>query len=178
MEYALWIARVSLATLFFVAAISKLSTRAGFRELVVSLPAFGVPSSLASPAFAIGLVAMELATASLMLAMPQVGGIVAAAMLAGFALGIARALTSREPVTCRCFGASSTPIGRSHLIRNLVLATIGIGVAIANPAATLARSLPLALATFAGLGLGAVLTRWDDLAFIFSTPNLPGRRAR
>jgi uncharacterized membrane protein YphA (DoxX/SURF4 family) len=167
MHTSLWIARSALATIFIVAGTSKLRSRAALRELVDSLPAFGIPSSLATSFVAAMLALAELATAALLVAVPRAGGIAAALLLAGFAVGIAKVITSHAPVTCRCFGASAQPVGK------------GAALAIAAiPAVALAPSLPLAAATLGGLALGALITRWDDLAFIFSTPDLPARRAR
>lgn len=177
MHTSLWIARSALATIFIVAGTSKLRSRAALRELVDSLPAFGIPSSLATSFVAAMLALAELATAALLVVVPRAGGIAAALLLAGFAVGIAKVITSHAPVTCRCFGASAQPVGTSHLVRNIVLAGAALAIA-AIPAVALAPSLPLAAATLGGLALGALITRWDDLAFIFSTPDLPARRAR
>ena len=173
MTYVMWGGRVALATVFAIAAISKLKSRGAFAELVASLPAFGVPERASLGA---AIVALELSSAAALIFAPQLGGALAAIVLVGFSLGIARALRAPEPVACRCFGASRTPVARGHLVRNAVLAAGAVTLAIRAGVRAPAHTLEVAIATAVALGLGVLVTRWDDLAFIFSTPDLPGRR--
>jgi len=65
---------------------------------------------------------------------------------------------------CRCFGASSTPLGPRHLVRNaLLLAVAAAGLAgVLTPGAL---ELPGTLvAGAAGLVVGAMITVFDDIA--------------
>ncbi|MEO7734526.1 MAG: MauE/DoxX family redox-associated membrane protein [Kofleriaceae bacterium] len=166
MMYALWIGRIALATVFVVAATSKLRSRAAFHDFLESLPGFGVPAARSIGA---ALVLAELGAAGALVGWPRVGGSLAALLLTGFSAGIVRVLGRPEPVQCRCFGASRSIVGRSHLVRNLVLAALAVAVAVADRDAARA-SLELLAATAGGLGLGLLVTRWDDLVFIFSPP--------
>jgi hypothetical protein len=95
-------------------------------------------------------------------------------LLAGFALGIAHVVRTGEPVGCRCFGAGGATLGRAHWIRDLVLAAVAGAIAILEPSRSpgLAIRPDIVLATLVGLGAGVLVTRWDDLMFLFSTARL------
>jgi hypothetical protein len=182
MLYVLWIGRVALAAVFALAAASKLRSRGAIDEFVASLSGFGVPARLARAPLALAVAAAEVGAAGCLIAWPRAGGLLAAALLVAFAAAIVRALSRAEPVVCRCFGASRSVVGRGHLARNLVLAVLA--AAVAADGVSLAGALAMfetveaILATAGGLGVGLLVTRWDDLAFIFSPPDLAGRGGR
>lgn len=174
MHHLVFACRISLATMFAVAAIGKLRSRDAFRAFVSSLAPFGIPPRLAKPPLAASLIAAELAAAAALATAPRPGGLLAATLLAGFALGIAHVVRRGAAVRCRCFGAGGAAVGRAHLARNLVLAALALAVALVAPAAPLRWSTDpdVVLASAAGIGLGALLTRWDDLAFLFGAARL------
>lgn len=170
--HLLLVCRCALATVFALATIGKLGHRA-FPSFLASLPAFGVPARLATPWLAALLVAAELAAAVTLVIAPRLGGMLAAGLLIGFARGVVHVLRGGQAVRCRCFGAGGAAIGRAHLIRNLALAAIAIAVAILAPAYPSFTVRPdVILAAIAGLGLGTLIARWDDLVFLFSTASL------
>jgi peroxiredoxin len=121
MEIALVVARAVLAVIFAVAALAKLSDRAGSRQAVAG---FGVPDALAAPiSIALPLAELAVAAALLPTASAWWGAIGALALLLVFITAIAVNLARGRKPDCRCFGQlSAGPIGWSTLARNAVLA--------------------------------------------------------
>lgn len=87
-----------------------------------------------------------------------------------FAAGIAVVIRRGTRAPCPCFGtASSRPLGRAHLIRNLsLLAVVCVGLV----AVPLAHGRLAVAGTVLAAGTGAVTAllfiRWDDLAGLFA----------
>jgi len=178
MTYLLWTGQIALATVLAVAAASKLTSRAALRDFTASLDDFGIPAPLVRPAFGLAIAIAELGCAAALIGAPRIGGSLSAALFVGFAAGIVHALGRPEPVRCRCFGAAGTVLGRGHVVRNLALAVLAGAVTARGLAPGRPDAVGGALAALAGLGAGLLITRWDDLAFIFSTASArPGRRA-
>jgi peroxiredoxin len=159
MEIALVVARAVLAVVFAVAALAKLSDRAGSRQAVVG---FGVPDTLATPlSIALPLAELAVAAALLPTASAWWGAVGALALLLLFVTAIAVNLASGRKPDCRCFGQlSAGPIGWSTLARNAVLAAIAGLVVVggwqdAGPSAVawLADRSAVELAGLAGLAL-------------------------
>jgi hypothetical protein len=176
MHHLRFVCQSALASVFSFAALGKLGNRDAVSSLLASLPAFGVPARLATRWFAALLVAAELGAAAALVIAPRLGGVLAAGLLAGFALGIIHVLRSGAAVRCRCFGAGGVPVGRANVIRNIALAALAIAVAIGAPARPFLVQPDTILAALAGLGAGALIARWDDLVFLFSTASLGGSR--
>jgi hypothetical protein len=180
MHYLLFVGRIALASMFALAARGKLANRDAFTSFVASLVAFGVPRRLATrPAGAL-IVGAELVAAIALVGAPVAGGALAAALLAGFALGTGHVLRGGHAVRCRCFGSSSAaPVGRSELARNLVLAALALALAALAPSYPMSSLIQAdaILAALVGLGLGTLITRWDDLRFLFgpARPRTPRR---
>lgn len=125
MDVVLLVTRVALAVVLSVAAVGKLLDRQGS---VAAMAGFGVPTRLAGPLAALLPVA-ELATAALLLpaATATVGAALALSLLAGFSVGIGRALARGERPDCHCFGAlHSAPAGPAALARNGVLGLLAV----------------------------------------------------
>lgn len=178
MTYLLWTGQIALVTVLVVAAASKLMSRAALRDFAASLTEFGFPARLARPALGFVIAVAELGGAAALLGAPRIGGSLSAALFVGFAAGIVHALGRPEPVRCRCFGAAGAVLGRGHVARNLALAALAGLVAARGRAPASLVTAEAALATLAGLGAGLLITRWDDLAFLFSAASAqPTRRA-
>ncbi|NUR28377.1 MAG: hypothetical protein HOV83_21465 [Catenulispora sp.] len=65
---------------------------------------------------------------------------------------------------CRCFGASTTPLGPRHVARNVAL-IVACLAGLAGSLADGALHLPLTLVAAAfGAALGLLVTRLDDVA--------------
>jgi len=174
MHHLIFVCRIALASMFGIAALNKLGSRDGFRLFVASLRDFGVPQALSTPPVGALFIAAELGAGVALVLAPAAGGALAAALLAGFALGIAHVVRRGQIVRCRCFGAGGATVGRAHLIRNAVLAAVAAAVAILEPSQPLAFAVrpDVIIAALAGIGAGLLITRWDDLVFLFSTASL------
>ncbi|MGM1060250.1 MauE/DoxX family redox-associated membrane protein [Saccharothrix sp. Mg75] len=162
------VCRALLFGVFLVALVGKVRGPGAFSGSVAGL--LGT-SRRASGVVAAAVVAGEGAVLVL-LAVPSTvpaGFAAAAALLVVFGVGIARAVRGGRRVPCRCFGASATPPGRAHVVRNLVLACAGLLVPVAStpPPADLGGVLVALLVAAVGV---LVVTRLDDLVAVFSHP--------
>ena len=96
------------------------------------------------------------------------GFAVAAGLLAVFTGAIVLSLRRGNAAPCRCFGASSTPLGPRHVARNAVLvalALLGLVAALVPGPADLAG---LVVAGAAGVVAGVTITAFDDIAALVS----------
>lgn len=128
MDLLVLAARLLLAAVFLVAGLAKLTDLEGSRRSVAE---FGVPPTLAGP---VGLLLplSELAVAIALIPRASVpwGALGALTLLLLFVVGIGANLARGRKPDCNCFGQlHSTPIGRSTLVRNGVLAAIATFVA-------------------------------------------------
>jgi hypothetical protein len=161
--------RALLVVVLATAATSKLGGPRPLHELARSLRAFGLPAALAAPPVAAAVIAGEATSAALLLAAPLPGYLLAVGLVGAFTLAIATALARHRRVVCRCFGATTTPITGAHLLRNAILLAAAIAGVFAHHASrTAARADGWWLAIVIGVILGAAITRWDDLAYLFS----------
>jgi thiol-disulfide isomerase/thioredoxin len=173
MEVALSVARIVLAAVFALAAVTKLADLDGARNAARD---FGVPERLA-PAVGTLLPVAELAAALLLLpaATAVAGAALALALLLAFTTAIAVSLARGETPDCHCFGQlHSAPAGPATLIRNGALAALAafvlVGSLAEEPAGafgwigdltgteTVAVGLGAALAAVAAAGVAAFLT--------------------
>ncbi len=134
MDILLILARLLLASVFGLAAATKLADRDGSRQGLVD---FGVPSRLAAP---LGLLLPILELAVAVALIPSFtawwGAIGALGLLLVFLGGIGYSLARGRTPDCRCFGQlHSAPIGNATVIRNAVLAAVAVFVALAPPIA-------------------------------------------
>ena len=127
MHAALLCARVMLAAVFALAAVTKLADLAGSRAAVAG---FGVPATAAAwLGTVLPLLELAVAFALLPAAVAQIGALGAAALLVLFAAAIARSMVRGEAPDCHCFGQlHSQPAGGRALARNLVLAGVAVFV--------------------------------------------------
>jgi hypothetical protein len=171
LAYAGLTCRWLLVGVFVVAAASK-ATRHAFQQFTAStgrlLPARW--SGRGRPV-AVAVLAGEAATAGL-LAWPVTApaGLGLAVVLSlGFAAGIGGALRRREQAHCHCFGASTTPLGRTHLARNGAMAGVALaGLALPQLSPGPVHPVGAGLAVLVGLLLAALVVRMDDLVALFA----------
>jgi len=167
-RYAELACRLCLLTVFVVALAGKLSGKDAFAAFTRSLRQMSVipqgtvavaaRASVAAEALVIVLLAIPLRGAG------AAGFAVAAGLLAVFTGAIVLSLRRGNVAPCRCFGASSTPLGARHVVRNVVLislALLGFGAALAPGPADLAGLL---VAGAAGVVAGVTVTAFDDIA--------------
>lgn len=158
------IARLALAAVFAVAAVTKLADREGTKKAVI---AFGTPERLAAP-LAILLPLAELTVAGLLLPATTAvfGAVGALVLLAVFSIAIAVSLARGRTPDCHCFGQlHSEPASWKTLVRNGILAAVAVVAlagSIAEPDASAlawigdlsgAELLALAVAVCAGVVL-------------------------
>ena len=151
---------------FLASAISKLRH---FDEFTRSLPALAPVRPGQVRPLAMAVVATEAAVPVLLLFPAAVffGFALAGALLAAFTAAIGTALKHRRRAPCRCFGASSRPLGPSHLVRNaiLLISTLAGGLTLdAQPPQ--AAGLVVAIAT--GLVGAILIVAMDDIVFLFA----------
>jgi hypothetical protein len=159
--------RIWLALVLLVSITGKLRAWADLVEWVESLRL--VPHRAAGPA-AVGLVAAETA-ALVLLAIPasaDIGLLLTAVTMTGFAIVIARLHRRGVRVACRCLGVTTRPMGYAEVVRNLILAAAGCAAA-ARPPAT-GSAWVAAQAAVVGVALAAVTVRWTDLAGLLAPP--------
>jgi hypothetical protein len=116
------VARVVLAAVFVVSAVSKLRAPAITREQVRALV-----GARHSPAVARALPFVELALAvALLVWWSVVPGLVAFVLFAGFTAVLVRAQARRLP--CPCFGGAvhAKPVGPGAIVRNGLLAALAV----------------------------------------------------
>jgi uncharacterized membrane protein YphA (DoxX/SURF4 family) len=162
--YALLAVRLLVGIVFAASATGKLRGAAAFRGFEDSARSMGVPARLSRPV-AVAVVAGECAAVVLLTLGPggAPGFVLTLLLLAAFTVGIVRTLRTGTKASCACFGASTAPIGRRHVIRNgvlLVLAGFGLAAALAGtPAPTQAAGV--LIAAFGAL-VGALLVIFTD----------------
>jgi peroxiredoxin len=120
-EFTLLASRLLLAVVFLLAGAAKLIDPLGSRR---ALREFGLPSILARP-LVILLPCLELAAALALIParLAWYGAQGALALLIIFLIAVAVAMVRGRKPDCHCFGQlHSAPVGRSVLIRNMVLA--------------------------------------------------------
>ncbi|NVB82706.1 MAG: methylamine utilization protein MauE [Kofleriaceae bacterium] len=145
-------ARAALILVFAVAAYGKLVDRGALAGV---MRAMGVP---AIPAAVVA--AAELACVTLLVLAPAAGFALALALLAAFTAGLVNAIRRGAHIACRCFGASTAPIGKSHIVRNaLLVALAGLGLVMPQTASIAAGA--------AGALLGLAIVMWDELVLAF-----------
>jgi hypothetical protein len=178
MTYSALACRALIGLVFAVSAFTKLRSPGTFRDFaswLADLP--GLPAVGRAPA-GIVLAAAE-AAAVVLVALPwtwEAGLVLAAAVLAVLAGGVAAVARTGVNTSCRCFGTSSVPLGRRHAARNAVLcAAAAVGAAGIGSRATRPAGVALSL----GLAVVAAMfvVFFDDLAAVFAAGEpMPGGR--
>src|SRR5262245_30963307 len=161
------VCRLVLGTVFVVALVGKTAGRSAFPAFVRSIAVMAVLPGWAVTPAAVLSEAVEAVVAVLVL-VPQrsagvagltLGACLLSALTAAVGLGLRRG--NRAP--CRCFGASSRPLGPGHIARNLALVAVcllGLGAALVPAPFELAPTL---VAGTVGLVVGLLVSAFDDL---------------
>jgi len=176
MGYVVLSVRCLLGAVFLTSAFTKLRNRRAFEEFTRTVRQLGAPRGLVK-AVALAVAISEASIPSLLVSpAPLVTGIglgLAIVLLGAFVAGILRTLRRGTAVPCRCFGSSTTPLGRRHVVRNALLtaaaATGLVGVITGAPNAPTAGGA--VLAAVVGL-VGAVLVvMFDDVVDLVAAPS-------
>lgn len=169
-RYALVCCQFLFGAVFAVSLISKIRSRRSYADFVATVPRLApwAPARLAAPlviageAAVVGLVVLPVTAPA--------GFAVAGLLLTAFTIAIATTVRRRQAVTCQCFGATSTPVGPAHLVRNgslLVCAAVGLAASLAGQQAPAVAPGVLAFAALTGaIAAGAVLLT-DQIADLF-----------
>lgn len=173
--------RCLIGTVLLLALCGKAARRGGFGAFVSSLRGLRLlPARYARPA-AVAVVAGEGAVV-VALALPRQaaaawGFSLAAALLAVFTAGVGLALRRGARAPCRCFGGAAEPLGRHHLVRNVLLtglALLGAVISAAEPPP--ADPAGTAVSAAAGVVLGGLVAVLDELIALFRPAVAPERR--
>jgi hypothetical protein len=165
-----------IGMVFLLSSASKLSGRRAYAAFVASVRELALLPARAASGVAVVVVVAELAIWFL-LAVPvpvaATGGFaIAALLLTVFAIGIASSVVRGARVRCRCFGASTTPLGFRHVVRNAVLAVVALVGVLAVPMSGPVQPGGLVVAISAGLLFGSFVALLDDFVELFR-PQLP-----
>jgi hypothetical protein len=166
-RYAEIACRLCLLTVFAVALAGKLSGKDSFGAFARSVRQLGVVPNRTVPVVARSAVAAE-GIVVVLLAIPSsysgaAGCVLAAGVLAVFTAAIGIGLRRGNTAPCRCFGASTTPLGTRHVVRNAVLVAIALSGAAAAAVPGPAGTAGLLVAGVAGVVAGATVTAFDDI---------------
>ena len=162
--------RALIGAVFLLATVTKFRSEMARAEVARAVrvmlavsPRFAriaARAGLALEALVVGLVAVP-ATGTIGLAL-------AASLLAGYTAVLAAGLARGRRVACQCFGTDGDVIRMKHIVRNGLLTLLaGGGAVISTDSRSFASSRDL-IALAAGLVVGWLATRWDDLAYLLS----------
>jgi uncharacterized membrane protein YphA (DoxX/SURF4 family) len=173
--------RALLGVVFLASGLSKVAGQGSFAAFARSVRRLGsLPPAWTMP-IARAVVAAEL-TAVGLLAVPWVatgmlGFAVACLLLVIFLIAVVRSLGRGERAPCRCFGATTVPLGRRHVVRNCCLAGVALLGLLGSASSSGATAAGLAVAVVIGLVLGWLVTQFDHFAELFGPLVLsPARR--
>ncbi|MEV0386486.1 MauE/DoxX family redox-associated membrane protein [Nonomuraea sp. NPDC050643] len=182
-DYLAVACRCLIAVVFGVSLIGKLRGRAAFaefgratRRMLSAVPPWRAVShaTAARVAYVVAgaeaFVAVSLVVPSTVV--PEAAGaglVVAAGLLIAFSAGIAMVLRAGVRTPCRCFGSSSAPVGRPHLVRNAVLLGAAITGLLAGPGnAGPLHAAGVAIAATVAVVIAVLVIRLDDLVEVFA----------
>jgi uncharacterized membrane protein YphA (DoxX/SURF4 family) len=165
--YVIVACRCAVGLVFVVAVAGKVRGRGTLDAFAGSVRAL-MPAVRRHRPLAYAVVAAE-AAVPVLVAIPgtaRAGAGWAAAVLLAFTAAIVAALRRGRGVPCHCFGDSTVPLGRRHVLRNVLLLAAAAGAALPVPAA--GHPAGTALALFAGGCAALVITRFDEITELFS----------
>jgi hypothetical protein len=167
--------RALLGFVMALAVVGKMSSAANWREFRQSLNSFTWVPRPFRAAVAVAVVTAE-GTVAVLLVPPsteRAGAALGALLLTVVTAALLAARRAGRDVRCACFGADDRPVGTWHLLRNGVLALVGVAVALHQTSVPAGSGIVAGLAVGAGAVVAVVLTHPGELAFLF----LPARTA-
>lgn len=172
MSYLVLGCRGVLAWIFLVSLFGKVRGPAAYGVFVRATGRLLSVSGRAGRVLAALTVAAECLVVVALVAPAAVGFAAAIALLCVFSGALVRALRRGEDTGCHCFGASTTPVGLHHVVRNLVLVAVaaaGLIVEVwAHPGGY--RLAGVAVTAPAVVACVLLVTRLDDLVALFRVP--------
>lgn len=187
MRYLILGCAVALLVVFGVSAVTKLRNPSAYAAFVRSTRQLLPPGSrLIAPAARL-VVGAEVAAVVLLAVLPAAGLAVAAALLTAFSVAILAAVRRGASAPCRCFGASSRPLGRSQAARNATLALLAL-IGAVGAMTQAVRWTPglvaglhpggVAVAVLAAAMVALCTIFFDDFADLFTSGSVPAGRDR
>ncbi|MGW2033730.1 MauE/DoxX family redox-associated membrane protein [Streptomyces sp. NPDC001761] len=174
MQYLEFGIRCLIGTVFLTAAVGKTARGGSFAAFTSSLEDLGLVPLRAVRPVAVAVVAGEGLVCLLLAApwarLPALGLTGAAVLLLAFATAIACAVARGTRAVCRCFGGASTsPLGVRHVVRNVLLAGLALAAAEAMPRPHTGSAQPagLLVAALGGLLVGGCVAALDTIASLF-----------
>lgn len=167
MQYIEVAVRAVLVVVFALALAGKVSSRSAFAAFVASLRRMNLVGEAWLRTAAVATVVAESAIVVLALVPVRLAAtaasVLAAGLLGALTVAVAQVVRRGAAVPCRCFGASDTPLSMQHIARNLTLVVVA-GLGVAGSLAGGSFQAPLvAVIALAGVVMGLLVTRWDDL---------------
>ncbi|MET8281755.1 MauE/DoxX family redox-associated membrane protein [Micromonospora sp. NPDC005174] len=174
--------RCLLVMVFLTAVVGKVAPRGGFGLFVASIRDMRLlPVGLARPT-ALLVLAAE-CSVCVLLASPAAGvasiGLgLATLLLIGLTAAVVLVNRRVDAVSCRCFGASSSPLGARHVFRNAFLTVLGAAGVIASRSDGPMDADGVVVAVCAGALLALLIVKLDIFVDLFQTSARPspGRR--
>jgi hypothetical protein len=126
--------RGAVGVVFLVSVFGKLHSRLAFRAFASWLAALPVPLARSQPRAAAAVIAAAEALIVVLIALQwtgRVGLVLAAVLLAVFTAGTLLAVARGSDAPCRCFGASTLPLGWRHAVRDALLGAAAVAGAVA-----------------------------------------------
>lgn len=162
--------RVLLGAVFAVSVVTKAWSKdawQSYRSWLAGLPLRPLKVPAAATVVAIAELAVVLLVAYTPLAAAGLG--VALILCLGLTIGLWLAVRRGSAQPCHCFGVSSDPLGRQHVVRNALLATCAlIGVLTAVAAGTqVPAAKPAGLPIIGGLAAAVIIIFFSDIAALF-----------
>lgn len=166
--------RAVVAVVFALALAGKVSSRSAWVEFLESLRRMDVIGTAWIRAGAVATVGAEAGIVVLALVPVRAAGTVAftlaIGLLGALTAAVVRVVRRGAGVACRCFGASDTPLGRQHIARNLTLVVVAVLGLAGSLAGGTFQAPMVAIIALAGVVVGLLVTRWDDLAALVRVP--------
>jgi uncharacterized membrane protein YphA (DoxX/SURF4 family) len=163
--------RCLIGAVFLASSVSKTAGRKAFDAFVASVQRLGLLPARLCRATAIFVVVAEYAVWVLLAVgyttTAVAGFLMAAGLLLMFAAAIFLVVRRGVHAPCRCFGASTTPLGTQHFVRNAALAAVactGVVTASATGPLELGGSV---VSVLSGLMLGGLIALFDDIYELF-----------
>lgn len=164
----------ALLTAIFVLSAGPKYKPTNFRSLRAAVEQIFPVLSYVAGIAAVAVVAFETCLAAALAVTGSVFAYGAALLvLVAFTMTLVLAISRHQTMQCHCFGADGTNIGISHVVRNVVLATISLLGLLSASGHSGGRPGEVVVVTLLGVVVGACISRWDDLAFALQFRILP-----
>lgn len=162
-----------LTGVFLVSLVAKLRGPRAYTEFVEATAALLAARTRSARPLALitVLVECEVVVSLIVPGLVRVGFVIAAALLGCFSVALAAVVRRGTRTPCRCFGATGTPVGPHHVVRNLLLIAVAAtglltDLTIDTPGYELAGIAVVAVAVAACV---MTIARLDDLVTLLRT---------